>query len=334
MGSAVALSNIPDTKWTVKSGPMAGVVRLVQSVSFTVGRNPECELAITDDPKVSRKHATVSWAGTGYEIVGVSDANRIWVNGREIKRAILNNNDVIKLGESEIQFNMMMAPQMAPQIVPNMHPGMAPPPNSPFPYPMPARGMAVSSRGENQRRPKPQGSTGNGKRLLIYGAIGLLLWLVLAPDAKKKKEKALRTEQEIQADIETATKLRDAAQTQAQLTGGQISQRQAQENYVKGFRDYRKGQYERALEAFQACLALQPDHSLCTRYYRISQRKFDELIQYQMVLGKKYRDQNQFKSCRSSFRNVMVMVKDAQSAAYKEAKANYEACNALVEGRF
>ena len=115
---------------------------------------------------------------------------------------------------------------------------------------------------------------------------------------------------------------------------GSVNARQAQENYVRGFRDYNGGQYERALISFQACLALNPEHTLCNRYLRLSQRKFNEVVQYHMVLGRSYRDQSQFKACRAAFRNVMVMVKDASSTTYKEAKANYEACNSFVEGRF
>ena len=113
-----------------------------------------------------------------------------------------------------------------------------------------------------------------------------------------------------------------------------ISYQQAQETYIKAFRDYRKGQYERALEQFQACLSLAPQHALCNRYLRLSQRKFNELIQQQMILGRKYRDQNQFKACLASYRNVMVMIKDSQNVTYKEAKTNYDYCHYMVEGRY
>ena len=160
------------------------------------------------------------------------------------------------------------------------------------------------------------------------------IWL-FSGTAAKKKANALRSEQQIQQEIEEANKLRDAAEKMSlKRVDGTVTARQAQENYVRGFRDYQKGQYERALFSFQACLALNPEHILCNRYLRLGQRKFDELVQSEMVLGMKYRDQNQYKACRSSFRNVMVMVKDANSQVFQQAKANYEACDALVEGRF
>jgi pSer/pThr/pTyr-binding forkhead associated (FHA) protein len=320
MKGAVAIAHAPDTKWTIKTGPMVGVVRLINHSHFTIGRSPECEFVIVNDPKISRRHVSVRLTSKGFELVNQSEPNKVYVNGQEVTSVILSDNDVIKLGESEMQFNIMTSHrslQSIPQSEMNVHQQQLP-------------------RRSDKRRKAPRAAGKSNGRLYIYGGVGLLvLWLIFGSDAAKKKEMALRTEQQIQADIETANKLRDAADLKNPVQAdGPISQRQAQEHYVKGFRDFRKHQYERALESFQACLALQPDHILCTRYHRLAERKFDELIQYQMVLGRKYRDQNQFKPCRSAFRNVMVMVKNSTSAAYKEAKANYDACDASVEGRF
>jgi tetratricopeptide (TPR) repeat protein len=311
MKGGLAIQQSPECKWTVKSGPMAGVVQNVHSPSFTIGRSTECEFVIVDDPKCSRRHAAVRWTATGFEILCLSEPNKVFVNGKEVTQTFLQNNDIVKLGETEMQFNLMSAPKAVPQRYAPDGPAQRPKSKSRAP------------------------AKGNSKRLLIYGGIGLVvLWVIFSPDAAKKKELAIRTEQQIQAEIDSAVKLKETAEATNGQVDWKVPQRQAQEHYVKGFRDYRKHQYERALESFQACLALQPDHILCTRYFRLAQRKFDELIQYQIVLGRKYRDQNQYKSCRSAFRNVMVMVRDAQTPAYKEAKANYEACNALVEGRF
>jgi hypothetical protein len=172
--------------------------------------------------------------------------------------------------------------------------------------------------------------------MVIYAILGIVVLLLFTGNSKKKKDAlAMRTEQQIQADIEAANKLEAAAQTSAQKKlDDSVTAKQAQENFVRGFRDYRAGQFERSLDSFQACLALNPNHTLCNRYIRLAQRRFNEIVQYDMVLGRKYRDQNQFNPCRAAFRNVMVMVKDANSLIYKEAKANYDACNALAEGRY
>lgn len=315
---AVQVSSASETKWTVLNGSMKGSVRLLNLPQFTIGRSPDCEFVLVNDPKCSRKHALVLNDGQQSYIQSLNEKNLISVNGREVERTRLSDGDVVTIGETEIRFNALTLP--------------------PIQGPHPMYGQVAHRPGA----PRPSRSSGrkiktagNSRRLLIYGAIILAgIWL-FNESPKKKKELELRTEQQIQADIEAANKLKEISDQQAmKRLDGSLTSQQAQENYVRGFRDYKKGQYERALVSFQACLALNPEHVLCNRYLRLAQRRFNELVQYQIVLGRKYRDQNQYKACRAAFRNVMVMVKDANNASYKEAKANYEACNSLVEGRF
>lgn len=316
MSSALAYQAGVETRWTIVSGPMKGTIRSFTSTQFTIGRGSDCEFTIADDPKCSRKHATIVVLADGCEVIALSEKNPIWINGDEVHKGRMKNGDVLSIGDTKLQFTLVARQAPALQVMPQH-----------YPQPQQARGHAMPSR-----RPAPS----NNKRYLIYAVIALVGWWLFSSDAaKKKEEKRLRTEVSIQKDIEAAHKLREASDAaNIKRMDGSVNAKQAQENYVRGFRDYNGGQFERALVSFQACLALNPEHTLCNRYLRLSQRKFNEVVQYHMVLGRNYRDQSQFKACRSAFRNVMVMVKDASSTTYKEAKANYEACNSFVEGRF
>ncbi|HMN67268.1 MAG TPA: FHA domain-containing protein [Bdellovibrionales bacterium] len=322
MSRALAAQPPIETRWTILSGASRGAVCVMGRGQFVIGRSPECELVITGDPKCSRRHVEVRVTPQGAEFNLLNDQNLALHNGIETARGVLKDGDRLVVGETELQFGFGggagAEPELAivPQDMPGM-PGIA----APQPRPRPRPRSSKPAKGRN--------------RFIVYGIVGLILFWLLSPTGKKKEELKLRTEQQIEADIDAANKLRDAADAaNATRLDGTITSRQAQENYVRGFRDYREGQFERALTSFQACLALNPEHALCTRYLRLAQRRFNELTQYHMVLGRKYRDQNQYRACRAAFRNVMVMVKDANSAIYKEAKANYEACNSFVEGRY
>jgi pSer/pThr/pTyr-binding forkhead associated (FHA) protein len=350
-----------DSRWTFLTGAMKGTVQMLSLPVIIIGRNTDCNIVIVNDPKCSRTHAKVLWTSNGFEIQRLSSHNSVSVNGQDIENSSLEDGDVISIGDTEIKFNAIAlttsisSSQQEPRSVisqatrqpsqlgtrpPAQH---MPPPQSPATwgpppiYPPGVTQFPLHSSGRPMgpppQRQAPQNS--NNKRFYIYGFVVLIgIWLFM-DSSKKKKELQIRTEQDIKADIETAKKLQETSELSHKPgPGGPLEARQAQENYIKGFRDFRKGQYERSLESFQACLALQPDHLLCNRYLRLSQRKFNELVQYHMVLGRKYRDQNQFRACRSAFRNVMVMIKDPNTPTYKEAKANFDACNTLVEGRF
>lgn len=308
------------TKWTVLAGPMAGSVRLMNSPQFTIGRSPDCEFVIINDPKCSRHHARIQCEPLGCQIHSLNERNLVLINGQPSERGQLSDGDVITLGTTEVQFNMISSQNEA-------HLSVVRPQSMAYQH----SNQAVADLPKRSAKSKPR----SGNKIWIYAILGLVGVFILLPSKGKKKEIQLRMEQQIQADIETAKKLRESSEAQALRKFDQgITSRQAQENYVRGFRDYKKGQYERALMSFQACLALNPEHILCNRYIRLSKRKFDELIQYEIVLGRKYRDQGQYKACRASFRNVMVMVKDANSPVYQEAHANYQTCDTLVEGRF
>lgn len=321
--AALAMTPASATKWTVISGPMKGTVRLMNAPVFVVGRSPECELVLINDPKVSRRHAQIESNGYGCDVISLNDKNPVLVNGKPRERATLADGDVVSFGETEVQVNMTSTgggSQIA--IVPDM----------PLAYP----GINGSPAPKPRGRPRtPKKAQSNYMRWIMYGGVALLAYFILSPSKPKKPEVQMRTEQMVQAEVDKAAGDRDRAEAEnVKRVDSSMNGRQAQENYVRGFRDYKKGQFERALTSFQACLALNPEHVLCNRYFRLSQRKFDDLVQYQFTLGRKYKEQNQFRACRSSFRNVMVMIKDANSAIYQEAKVNYEACDALTEGRF
>ncbi len=317
-----ALSALPaptETKWTVIRGAMAGSVRLMSPGNFSIGRSAECEFIIANDPKCSRKHAVVTWTRSGYEVQNLAESNAILVNGKEVSRHLLRDGDLLTVGATELQFNLTTQPNSL-----NIQ----------------LRRLAVAPKSVGAHAThiaKKSSKKPMSPLMPVYVVLGLVVLYLLLSDnpTNKKKQLAIRSEQQIQEAIESAEKLRESALlSSSRRSDNTIVQRQAQENYVRGFRDFRKGQFERALDSFNTCLALNPSHLLCTRYKQLSHRKFNELVQLQMVLGRRYRDQNQFKACRAAFRNVMVMLKDASSAAYREAKANYDACYALSEGRF
>lgn len=329
--AALSLKNLPESKWTVLTGSMKGKVRLLSLPVFVIGRSPDCEFIIVNDPKCSRLHAKVIYGIGGYEVHGMSEKNAVFVNEREVQRSPLKDGDIVRIGDTEIQFNIVIAAplQIVPQhpIAPNGSQALG---DAAVKWQQGGVVGTLRKRGKATRIDAP-----HPKRFIIYGVIGLILFWLLSPSTKKKAEVSIRDEQQIEADIESANRLRDAAEMQQMArVDRSVSARQAQENYVRGFRDYQKSQFERAMISFNACLALNPEHALCNRYAKLSQRKFNEVVQFEMVLGRKYRDQNQFKFCRASFRNVMVMVKDASSPIFREAKANYDACTRLVEGRY
>ena len=82
------------------SGPHAGRV-IVVSERLTVGRSAQCELRL-DDPKVSRRHATLLADDDGLTVRDDGSLNGTWLNDRRITGiARLHVGDRVRIGGSE-----------------------------------------------------------------------------------------------------------------------------------------------------------------------------------------------------------------------------------------
>lgn len=314
-----------DATLKILSGPDKGAEFKMLAPQVSIGRGTDNDIVLKDS-KCSRRHAVIRRTPQNYEVHDVSDKNRMLVNGVECKSALLEDKARLQIGDTEIRFHLDRRTEIS----------IVPPRPQPAPV-HPANPTATSTRTPSFKKKKGLSPA----KLGMGGAVLLLLILLLSgPSKKRDEELKLRTEEQIQADIEAANKIREAAEKQRKAEGpsgtedGVLPFEEAQGAYVRGFRDYKKGQFDRAIESFQACLSLYPSHALCGRYLKISIRRFNELVQYHMILGRKYKDQDQYSACLSAFRNVMVLVKDTNSVIYKEAKANYEVCQTYMQERF
>jgi Protein of unknown function (DUF3662)/Inner membrane component of T3SS, cytoplasmic domain len=80
-----------------------GEKREVDKRRFVIGRSRECDIQLAD-ANVSRRHAELRQEGASYWIVDLDSTNGISVNGREVKRAKLDDEDRTTLGSTELVF--------------------------------------------------------------------------------------------------------------------------------------------------------------------------------------------------------------------------------------
>jgi len=67
-----------------------------------LGRDPSCDILL-NDPKCSRRHAIVEAVPEGISIRDNGSANVVFVNGKQVGRAILKPGDAVQLGRVEIR---------------------------------------------------------------------------------------------------------------------------------------------------------------------------------------------------------------------------------------
>lgn len=110
-GEVTAVSEAPplwqSISLTVIGGPDKGAVYESTSPRFQIGRQPSCELRLSD-PAVSRLHATVKRETTGYAIYDENSSNGV-VIGTPPQRVVfakLEHGAVVRLGSTDLQIGI------------------------------------------------------------------------------------------------------------------------------------------------------------------------------------------------------------------------------------
>lgn len=368
MGAANQLKEALKFDIEVTKGPHTGLRSSFSKPIVGIGRGPENEIILSSDPRCSRKHAEIRQRDADFVIVNLSEKNFIMVNGQSVQTEILTPGSVIQIGDTEIRFNQEIS-QVKPEIaaVPSVFSVPTPTPmkSAPPPPPMASSKAQMPMRPQSAAAPAmshpqqplnyggyqpppaargPAGvATGSGPlanpKVRFYGIIAILAlvgWFLFSDGPKEKKDpNAFRTSAISMQDVAAAQKRSEEILTIKREKYDSVQYRRAQENFIKGFRDYQQGQYARAREAFQVVLNLDPDNELAKRYYHLAKIKFDELVKFNMIQGNRYREKRNWRMCQSNYSNVMTMLQNRKDdPSYKEAKQFFEECTLNLEGRY
>ncbi len=313
-------------KYTISiiSGPNKGDEYQLLSQKITIGRSDENDIILDKDNKASRNHAEINISSLGITVKNLSENNKLRVDGKTVSRADLKNNSIIVVGSSKIKFTVELLMSTTP-INNNFSLAEHKPDNS----------FASAGKEPQHAHAIQEKKKSNIIFIIVIFSIIVGAAYIFTSETKTFNPLEIQSTEDIEASIDTANELRlDEAKAFKQKGLHTEAFQEAQSNYIKGFRDFKKGQYVRAIPSFQACLSLFPKHSLCQRYQKLSYKKHDELIQYNMALGKKYFDQGQYKACMATFNNAKIMISNTNSKIYKEAVANLKLCALKTEGQY
>ncbi|MEA3149231.1 MAG: ral secretion pathway protein, partial [Gammaproteobacteria bacterium] len=76
-----------------------------------IGRAPGCELRV-ESSSVSRHHALIVMGQHDAVIEDLNSTNGVIVNGRKISRQMLNDGDMLTIGEAQFRFSLSLAPRV------------------------------------------------------------------------------------------------------------------------------------------------------------------------------------------------------------------------------
>jgi len=104
---ANSLPDGPKARLLVVRGQSKGAELLMgQRPRYMVGRSRHNDLQVKDSV-VSRKHCQVEFDGNYFWLVDPGSANGTFVNGQRVRRYMLYDGDVVRIGKSVLVFSLV-----------------------------------------------------------------------------------------------------------------------------------------------------------------------------------------------------------------------------------
>lgn len=354
MSAAPSLLKAMKISVEIVGGPSSGTTLAFDKGHVTIGRGPENDIIIGQDTKISRQHAEFIVTLQQVILKNLSQKNQISVDGELTQEKALRPGAVIRLGESElrIQFEPPVrenkpVTQMSVTSTKNLSPASGMTSSHPTPWQRSHEVMQsqsevpgfVSSAARPaevsyQARPVPNESSRTKFYIVVVVVLLAGYWLF---QEQKQKRKEVKLRDSVTTELAITNSQNEIEKTQKEIDRKGFDTTQyklAQEQYLRGFRDYRQGQFVRAMEAFQAALSFFPTHELSRKYYILAKRKFDEQVQFNMIQGKRYYGLQNYRLCMSHYSNVIKMKKDERDPVRREALQYYRECELNMREKF
>lgn len=283
----------------INKGFEKGAVFQIKSNEILIGRDPANHIQLKNDSKISRQHVRLVYSNGKYIVQDITKNNFIMVNGIKSKQTELRHNQVISIGDHDLQFIISSDAPQAPE--------------------------------KNQKA----GQKNNTRLFLIVAIVlgaGLFLFFDKKPQSRsfgpiETIENSEIVERRIESIDDTITQLDEEIKNSNRFD--EIG-RSSHSIYLQGKRDFDRGKYSYAISSFQAVLSLSPDHSEARRYLRLAEQYFGNILETQYRDGLANKDAGRYEICKGAMKNIMNLINDPANERYREARKIHMECELKI----
>lgn len=232
---------------------------------IVLGRSETCDITIIDI-KSSREHAEIILVGENYILTDLGSQNGIIVNDLKIKQHVLASGDKVIVGKTVYKFSEITVEGVQKVAQEKIAKG------SEDQSGKIRRGLVNTVASTDP--PKNKSMT---RILLIILVLGFLL-IILDDSDKEVNIRKKREDQHLKANVKEISESFARAIKQRKSEGEKHKEKVAI-YFKRGLREYREGNYFRAIGEFESAKQLNPNDSLASFYLRKTKEKLDEEIE-------------------------------------------------------
>ena len=278
------------------TGENKGVSYYITGKRSVMGRGEESDIVIYDQ-KASREHIELIMKGDEFLLTDLDSQNGVIVNDLKVTQYKLKDNDKIIIGHTIYKYNFFnieyaMESQEADE------------------------GEVEGDEIPEIEKKVTKKDEGKRKKIILIIAVALIAMFLFDddPEVKNKKKKAI--------DIDKVDNLTKALERkQEKEDREQVKKINA--IIHRGQREFREGNYFRAIEEFDLALLLSPNHGQASFYKRKSQQRIDEEIEQSFLKGRQQMDSLKFEKAMKTYCSIIKLLNNySDDQRYKDANSN------------
>lgn len=273
------------------TGKNKGLVYYMLGPRLVLGRSENCDIQILDT-KSSREHAEITKVGDKYVLTDLGSQNGIVVNDLKVNQHTLANGDKVIVGQTVFKYSTFINKE--------------------------AQVEEEDEEDEDEEETETKGKTPANKRILIILVVLAGAFLLLGEEEQVSPVKP-RTP--------TTGNLSGVTQGVADTSRDMDPELEKKVDTIlhRGLREYREGNYYRAIEEFNLALILNPKSGRAAFYLEKAKQKLDDDVKENFNSAKKAIEALKFDSAQVSYCAILrLLEKYPEDERYTKAKRELE----------
>ncbi|MCP4912668.1 MAG: FHA domain-containing protein [Oligoflexia bacterium] len=292
------------------TGKNKGISYFIQRKRIVLGRSDKADIQVLDT-KSSREHAELALIDNKYVLTDLGSQNGVVVNDLKVSQHTLEDNDKIIIGSTIFKYNIIKVEDLLPAEVDDEDEEAS-------------ELEEYEDEEEEESEPdKPSKKNKKGEKknnkIMIYAAIILLVALMLPSEESggDKKPKKAPAKGDVIGTVDFGI---------GKAVDGDIDPENARKVAAfihRGQREFREGNYFRALEQFRNALNFAPDHPNAGFYFKKTETRLNEHIEQMFEEAAKEVASLKYKKALVSYCAIVTYLQDyPDRQEYKDAETN------------
>lgn len=295
------------------TGKNKGLSYFLQSRRIVLGRSDKADIMVADT-KSSREHAELTLLKNEYVITDLGSQNGVVVNDLKIAQHQLNNGDKIIIGKTVYKYDLIENKKPNLELI-KTEEGSEDGVETEL-----ADGDFEADEDDEEPELTEEEQAKKNKRVIILVAIGFGAYMFLGGDPPPPRT--------IKPTKRKSTSIRDNFAEKLIAKNREEDQEQAKKLKAilkRGLREYREGNYFRAIHEFNLALILSPENSRAQFYLSKSQQRLHETVDSLSEKGQREIEANKYLEAKVTFCSILRLLKDSpDDEAYKSAESKIE----------